>query len=225
MRTKTFIAAAALLAAGALSSMAQSNVYSVNVVGYVNLTPVNGFQLIANQLDYDGTGNNNTVYTSVGTNNIPNGTKLYAYTGGGYAIATYNSGLNQWLSANIAAVNAALNPGGGVFLNIPAGPTPTITLVGNVMQGALTTPYNTGFQIISSKVPQTGGLTSVLGYTPVNGDKTYQLTPGGGYTGNIRTYNAGLTAWLPSQPSPAVGESFWLSAQSAGNWTRNFTVQ
>src|SRR5207249_3273515 len=36
MRTKTLLAAAAMLAAGFASSMAQSNVYSLNVVGYVN---------------------------------------------------------------------------------------------------------------------------------------------------------------------------------------------
>ena len=39
--------------------MAQ-NVYSLNVVGYINIPLVEGFNLVANQLDFDGTGLNNT---------------------------------------------------------------------------------------------------------------------------------------------------------------------
>ena len=67
MRTKTILTAAALLAAGALTSMAQSNVFSLNVVGYYNLSLTNGFQLVANQLDLDGTGVNNTLQSVFGT--------------------------------------------------------------------------------------------------------------------------------------------------------------
>ena len=45
MRTKTLAVCAAVLAAGAVSSMAQSNVYSQNIVGYANIriAPGNGF--------------------------------------------------------------------------------------------------------------------------------------------------------------------------------------
>ncbi len=50
MRIKALLCAAAL-AAGAVSSMAQSNVYSLNIVGYVNVPLVTGFNLIANPLD------------------------------------------------------------------------------------------------------------------------------------------------------------------------------
>src|SRR5437867_4239192 len=51
MRTRTRICAAAL-AAGVLTSWAQSNVYSLNVVGYVNKQLVGSFayNLIANPL-------------------------------------------------------------------------------------------------------------------------------------------------------------------------------
>src|SRR6516164_550275 len=60
MRTKVLLCAAAV-AAGALSSMAQSNVYSLNVVGYVNVPIVGGgsYNMIANPLNNTGTGGNN----------------------------------------------------------------------------------------------------------------------------------------------------------------------
>src|SRR5215472_13564848 len=52
MRTKALLCAAAM-AAGALTTMAQSNVYSLNVVGYVNY-PFNvagNYYLVSNPLD------------------------------------------------------------------------------------------------------------------------------------------------------------------------------
>ena len=53
MRTKTLILAAALTAAGLASSLAQSNVYSLNVVGYVNKTLTGGslFSVVNNPLN------------------------------------------------------------------------------------------------------------------------------------------------------------------------------
>lgn len=50
MRTKTLILSAMIGVAGIASSFAQ-NVYSVNVVGYINLTLTTPFSMIANQLD------------------------------------------------------------------------------------------------------------------------------------------------------------------------------
>ena len=51
MRTKTLLLTAALSAAGLLSASAQTAVYSVNIVGYINKTLGTGLSLIANQLN------------------------------------------------------------------------------------------------------------------------------------------------------------------------------
>src|SRR5437764_8488113 len=51
MRTKTLLCAAALAAGVATSAVAQSNVYSLNVVGYYNVVaPANTKILLGNQL-------------------------------------------------------------------------------------------------------------------------------------------------------------------------------
>jgi len=220
MRTKALVAAAALLAAGALSSMAQSNVYSLNVVGYVNVTLNTGFNMLANQLDLDGTGLNNTVTTVFGTA-LPSGSSVYAYVNGAYNPSASYTTKGGWSGG--AGVQAGLQPGGGVFVKVPS--TATVTLVGNVLQGALAQTYNSGFNIIGSKVPQSGLLQTDLGYTPTSGDSVYR-------------YDSATQAYLPSasyttkggwspQPTIGVGEAFWLksAAVSGGTWTRNFTVQ
>lgn len=228
MRTKSLLAAAAILAAGALSSMAQSNVYSLNVVGYYNLGLTNGFNLVANQLDKDGTGTNNTVYTVIGTN-VPNLTRVYAFdaAAGTFANATFNASSLTWLG-NVTAVNAAMKPGQGFWLQIPAsGPsTVTVTVVGEVKQGTLTTPIGAYYQIAASQVPQVGGIQTALGYTPANLDRVYQWIPGVQNYGTARTYNSTSAAWLGGgEPNVGVGEAFWLQGHAGSAWTRNFTVQ
>lgn len=221
MRTKALVAAAALLAAGALSSMAQSNVYSLNVVGYYNVSLSPGFNLIANQLDLDGTAANNTVTTVFGTQ-LPSGSTVYAFSGGAYAVpaATYST-KGGW-GGGVAAANAALAPGKGVFVNVPS--ATTVTVVGNVLQGALANSFAAGFNIRSSIVPQAGLLQTDLLYTPTSGDAVYQFAGATQtYLAPIRTYST-KGGWNV-QPNIAVGEAFFLNSPAGGTWTRNFTVQ
>ena len=205
--------------------MAQANVYSLNVVGYNTLTLTNGFNLVANQLDLDGTGSNNTLYTSIGTN-VPNLTKAYAFPGGAYVSATFSAGSGTWIG-NVAAANAALQPGGGVFVQIPASASypQNVTLVGNVLQGSLSTTVAPIYQIISSKVPQAGLIKTDLGLAPANLDKVYQWNSGIQNYGSGKTYSAGGGTWLGGEPNVAVGESFFLLGHAGSLWNRNFTVQ
>jgi len=219
MRTKALVAAAALLAAGALTSWAQSNVYSLNVVGYINVPLKAGFTMVGNQLDLDGTGANNTLTTVFGTT-LPSGSAVYSYSGA-YDTATFTT-KGGW-AGSVAAVNAALAPGKGVFVKVPS--DATVTLVGNVMQGALSTPYVNGFNIVSSQVPQAGALQTDLAYVPTSGDTVYQ------FDATVQNYKTAATyttkgGWS-AQPSIAVGEAFWLKSAAAagGTWTRSFTVQ
>jgi len=202
--------------------MAQ-NVYSLNVVGYVNVTITNGFNLIANQLDADGTLTNNTL-SGIFSTNWPNLTKVYSYdpVGGTYGIATYSSATKTWIG-QVAAVNAALAPGKGVFVNLPASAAPqTLTLVGNVVQGTNTIPLTAGFQIVSSIPPISGGVKTALGYNPTALDKFYTYNAiSGAYT--IHTWSG--TIWAGGEPVPAVGEAMFLNAKNATSWTQGFTVQ
>lgn len=222
MRTKTLFLSAAALAAGLFAASAQ--VYSVNVVGYVNVNLTNGFTMFANPLDLDGSGTNNTVHSVFGTN-LPAGSTVYAFSGGAFASpAAQYSAKGGW-GGGTNAVNSALNPGGGVFVSLPS--AKTITLVGNVKQGALATPYVSGYNIISSQVPQSGQLQTDLGYVPTAGDAIYEFNPATqNYVAPVKGF-AAKGGWQNGQPIPKVGDAFWLNSASAsgGTWSRNFTVQ
>src|SRR4051812_11281238 len=89
MRTKTLLLTAALAAVGVSSSMAQ--VYSVNAVGYVNLSIPKGFSMIANQF---------TAPSYKVSDLIPNpaaGSTLYKFSNpGGYTLDTFDEFNLAW---------------------------------------------------------------------------------------------------------------------------------
>jgi len=211
MRTKALLVAAAF-AAGLATSMAQ-NVYSLNVVGYYNVTvPANGFALIANQLNTT----NNTLAGLLPS--VPEGTVVYKWTGTTFAISTFEEG--EWNQ------NFTLNLGEGAFIKNPLPTSPlTITFVGDVLQGSLTNPIPVGFSIRSSMVPQAGGVSSVLRLPVANNDTVYRWT---GSTYAISTWEEigpGQGDWSAGEPTVQVGEAFFVRKNAPAQWIRSFTVQ
>lgn len=211
MRTKTLLVTAALGAAGVASAVAQ--VYSVNAVGYVNMTVKPGFNTIANPLDA-GAGNNTASKVLAG---VPDGTTVYKYVAGsGYTIDSY-SDLFGWDNPDLG-----LAPGEGFFIQVPAGADVNLTFVGEVPQGdASNMSLPAGFALVSSKVPQAGKLATDLKYPATDGDTVYTYANPGGYT--IYSFTD-LFGWDPQEPSVAVGQAFWSQKSAAASWTRNFSV-
>jgi Ca2+-binding RTX toxin-like protein len=169
-----------------------------------------GFQLVANPLD-NKSANGNTVSNLFAT--VPDGTTLYTYDAATQKFVGNGKDFGAW-----ANDNQQLSPGGGAFLLLPAGGNVTVTAVGDVMTGALSTPIAKGFSIVSSKVPQAGKLQTDLGYTPEDGDTVYsfdvtqQKYVAAGY--DFGTWSA--------EPSLQVGEAVFLLSPSAKSWNRTF---
>jgi len=197
--------------------MAQSNVYSLNVVGYYNL-PFNAHQklLIANQLNTT----NNTIGSILTT--LPAGSLLFKFNGG---FSTYTWDFDD--NGNLAWDDgtATLNPGEGAFLQPQA--ATTVTFVGEVLQGSLTNTMPTNAKYIrSSMVPQAGLVTTTLGLPADPGDLLFTFN--GGYSTFTYDFDDnGNPAW-DTEPNIAVGQSFFFKKGPTGTttkWIRNFTVQ
>jgi hypothetical protein len=124
-------------------------------------------------------------------------------------------------------VNANLQPGYGVFVQIPNSAVlpQNITLVGNVLQGTLTTPIAAAYQVVSSQVPQSGLIQTGLGLAPASTDKVFSWLPLAQNYASAKTYNAGTGTWLGGEPSVQVGEAVVLLGHAGSAWSRNFTVQ
>jgi hypothetical protein len=206
MRTKTLAITAALAAAGALTSMAQA-VYSVNAVGYINLTLCPGFSIIANQLDA-GAGNNTVSKLFAG---VPDETVVYKFVNGAYTVNTFEFG--AW-----ERPDETLVPGEAAFVKVKS--EAKVTFVGEVPQGNLTTPLVAGFQLVASQVPQSGQLDTVLGWPAADEDVIYFFKCDT-QAYDIYTYEFG--AW-DKLPVPAVGQGFFAKKKAAATWTRTFSV-
>jgi hypothetical protein len=213
MRTKTLLCAAALAAGLATSALAQSNVYSLNVVGYYNIP------LAANQKVMLGNQLNTTNNTLAGViPNPPPGSAFFKFNGG---FATY--GFDDVDLVWTPNGTVSLAPGEGGFFISPV--ATTLTFVGEVMQGSLTNtlPLNTKV-IRTSIVPQAGRVTTDLLLPADPGDALFQ------FRGGFATYGFDDVdlVWTPFEPTNNVGEAFFYLKAASGthpNWIRNFTVQ
>ena len=224
MRTKVLLVAAAILAAGLATSLAQTNVYSQNVVGYVNISlpdvaTAGGYQIVGNPLN----NSNNTLAVL-----IPNpvvGTKVFYYSGGSPVVCTFAYDDDDNLNWGTHA-NDVLAPGMGFWMKNPASTNQPITFVGEVAQGNRTNAIPSGFSLKASIVPQSGALDSLLGYVPtVESTKVYQYASGS-FVAHLYKYDDDDNPyWQGGAPTPGVAEGFWIRENSATEWIRNFTVQ
>lgn len=230
MRTKTLLIAAAALAATVTASEAQ-NVYSANVVGYVNVTcPGNSFTLIANQVDF-GPGSNN-VNNVLGSGPIsataPSGyaqSTLLVFTGTGFSY------LNYYNSSDISGILGAPNPAGwyngsgviatnnlapsqAVFLQNPGANAITVTLTGQVDQGTngwSTVPPGFGFYSEPQPLAGTALDSTNVNFPALSSQDSYQFWTGNGYSAFYNYYNSSDISGILGSPSPAG----WYDANGA----------
>jgi len=230
MRTKALLLAAAFAAAGVATSMAQ--VYSVNAVGYVNVTLDPGFNMVSNPLDA-GAGNNTVanLFKNVSPS-VPNGLRVYTFN---ESTGAFNQAA-QWSPVpgvgfgTGASAQVVVPPGTGVFVFDPdVSGQRTLTFVGEVMQGTLSNPLPIGFSIRANQVPQAGS-PQTFGLVGTAGDRLFKFNK---TTGGYDTYQytaAPFNSWRQNGsnvtlPSIAVGEAFfYFRASTAGSWDRTFNV-
>jgi hypothetical protein len=217
MSTKTLLMTAVLGAASIAAVMAADPVYSVNIVGYVNVPVPVGWSMIANPLK----SGDNTLATIMPS--APDGTSVYKFTNGAYETpATFYvvDGVGGWDTPDLVLI-----PGEGVFILNGSTAATTLTFVGEVTTGALSNPIPTGWSIKASQVPQELDLTT-LGFPAGDGDSIYFFSNGAYETPATYYVVDGVGGWdSDPPPTPKVGQSFFVSKGVAANWTRTFTVQ
>jgi hypothetical protein len=217
MRTKIALLVAVATAAGIATSVAQ--VFSVNAVGYVNKTiPAGALVPLANPLNTQ----NNTVAQLFGNNAL----EIFIYntstSGWDFVQGLQFGNTVIWEPENLA--NRPLEPGQGVFVRNPGTSPVTITFVGEVPQGQLTTPLVAGLQMVASKVPQSG-TAEQLGLVGQANDEIFQWNDAAqSYTFHQFLVAGNLGFWEPDLRPLAVGESFFLRTTAARNWSRDFNV-
>lgn len=217
MRTKTLLLTAALAAAGAATSMAQ--VYSVNMVGYINHPVPTGFSVIANHLNTP----DNKVTSLLAT--APEGTRIYKFnpTSGGFIFIQIVDGVWEGDDTSIT-----LAPGEGAF--IFSNTAFTQTFVGEVLVGNSAVPLPNGFSMVSSALPQGGRLDTPppggLNFPVAEGDRVYQIDPATlGFIFNQFVDGAWEGDSGGNPPMVGIGEAYYVFNNGlAKDWNRTFSV-
>lgn len=221
MRTKVLLGLAAL-AVGLSTSIAQ-NVYSLNVVGYYNVSVKGnaGLTLVANQLNNGTNGISQVIPTSA------LGAQVLTFVNNDYNVDVYDG--TAWLDNNTGNPSTTvLPPGKGFFYSTAAGAAAgTVTFVGEVPQGAVNLTLPAALALVGTTTPQALELSSANGFPQVVGSQVLY------FDNTINDYvvyvNDG-TQWLdnntgnPVALTPAVGQGWFWQSLTAAAWNRNFTV-
>jgi hypothetical protein len=232
MRTKTLLLTAALTAAGVAASMAQ--VYSVNVVGYVNVTvPAGKLMLLANPLN----NADNKLATVMPLPDTADGSTVFRFNAQTqqYQEAVSFVGGFGWFGTAVDQITLA--PGEGFFF-LAGTADVNLTFVGEVPTGTLTVPLAAGpyLSLVGSMVPQENRVGDVataattMGFPAADSDTIFS------WDGTAQNY---VTAsyvdgfgWVEADanvagPNIPVGNGFWVlkaAGNLAVNWVRTFTV-
>lgn len=223
MRTKLLLAVA-VLAAGVASTVAQSNVYSLNIVGYVNKTIPSGYSILANPLKAGATNGANEIMTPI------DGSQYLTWNGAGYDYVSYDTGFGGWIDGAFNPANPpSLPPGKAFFFFNPVAAT-TNTFVGEVVPGpGATNSLNlvSGYNFVGSVLPASASdITAAPVRLPlIDG---MQILQWNGASYNYSSYDTGFGGWIDGSfnpiaaPSYTIGDGFFLfnpvAAQGWQQW-------
>jgi hypothetical protein len=195
--------------AGTGSLRAQSNIYSLNVVGYYNVDcPAGQRILICNQL-----ATTNDHLSSILPGPWADGTIVFPY------FVSYNA--SPWdTDANAWSSDFELPVGRGSFLYSQV--HQTFTFVGEVPQGTFTNRFLRNGRSIYGPFPPLEETLSQMNLPAQDGDIAFQYR--NGYTAS--PYDTDAVAWSADFTNK-VGEAFFYYKGSGNltNWVMNFTVQ
>jgi hypothetical protein len=232
MRTKTLALSALLGAIGTASAVAQTNVYSINAVGYINVVLQPGFNMIACQLTTTNStigalfNNKANTYGQSSFFKWNNSTSHYLTD---YCNSTSNYS-NGWESGG----TITLNPGEAGWFENTTGHAITNTFVGTVPQGTNTVTIGSGFNQISSPVPFSGDLVTNMGLTNYhNNDSVFvwqnPASPSPHYASYYVNTSTGSEGYMnqwdsPGDPQVNVGQGFWYEATASISWVQIFEI-
>ena len=212
---------AVVLLCGFIARCATGQVYSINVVGYYNTRIFAGDNLIANQLNNNGTNTLNDILNPAYGPAIPNGATFTGWNSAANAfwpVSTYNAATGWSINYNFNSFAG----GQGAMLNSPS--SWTNTFVGTVVSYTNLTPelggpvwhpnYADGLYLLACPEPLFGPMDSmfanVVGRAPADGEWVKLLNAATqAYT--TTTFHSATGVWDNGDPSLVVGQAAWFN--------------
>jgi len=207
---------------GSVSLMAQTtNVYSLNVVGYVNVTIQPGYNIISCPLVCSPDNTINTLFPYSSTANYSKWTIYIFENGVGYS-ANVGGGKSSWTGGT-----NTINPGQAAFVFNPGTTAVTNIFVGTVPTGSLTNTLVPGYNLVGSILPVSGDLVTNTLSTLTTGaskDTVYIFNSATQLFASPDT--AQKNGSWSTDPNLGIAEGmFYYNAQAtAEQWVENFSV-
>jgi len=225
-----------------------AQVYSVNIVGYVNVTvPANKWAMLANPLN----NSDNKIATVMPLPASADGTLLYRWDvknqkfGDALGFLVDYGG---WVNTGTAeAAQDVLAPGEGFFIQAPATADVNLTFVGEVQTANLTVPIpgKGSWAMVGSQIPMEQPLgdnslqaANTMAFPAADGDLVYLYDPTTQNYGDAWNWlkdplGDGKNYWAQTDydhgigPTIPVAAGFWVQKGAANpdaNWVRTFSV-
>jgi len=230
---------------GALSGVAvyaQTNVYSLNAVGYINVQIPPGWSILTCPLI---SSPDNTLGTLLPNTNEEFGrpgfhTQVFAMVNGSYvspesAVAPSVSPDGSGWSLGGTAIS--INPGSGVFIYNPFTSNLPVTWVGTVPSGSLTNALTPGFNLVGSILPTygdlvTNSLTTLTNPTSHDVIYTYDaIAQSFSYYEYFPAFHGwgfdGSTSNLQDPTTTNIVQGFFYynaSTTTTNNWVENYSI-
>jgi len=211
MRTKALLSVAAI-AASAITAVAQSNVYSLNIVGYATVPVGANYTLMSNPLSAGVTNGANEIGLQI------QGALLLTWNGASFTTVSYDSTVGGWFDPGTfaAAAPPSLPPGKGFFYYL--GYATNVTFVGQVVPGPSSTntlSLPVGYSLVGSPLPAAvADITAAPVGLPTVQNQLVLTWTGSAYVQSA--YDPTVGGWydpgtfLPkSAPSYAIGQGFF----------------
>jgi hypothetical protein len=185
----------------------QAQTTSANIVGYSKSSYTGGFEISAMQFDGGAAGP-----TAVYGDQLPSGSKIYAWDGSAYTIASYGSVFvpGQGL---VTKWNSEPSMEAGSAYWVETSSAVDAIVAGEVNSSAsVTNTISAGFSLVSYPYPVEVTVAD-LQLSPASGDKIY-IWDGSSYTivsyGSVFVPGQGLvTQWNNPSAVISVGQGFW----------------
>jgi hypothetical protein len=234
MRTKVLALSALVGALGAVSAVAQTNVYSINAVGYINVTIPPGYSILACQLITPTNTIGSLMNDSTG---IFDNCQTYKYnpSHANYKLDIGDSQGSTYANGWDNGGTDTMNPGEAIWINNENSTAITTTFVGTVPQGTNVVNLGNGFNLVSSPVPFSGDIVTNMGLTNYpDASQVFVYNnpsaghPKGSYTISFVDLQGGTqgykSQWDTPDPVANVAQGFWFKANGAFAWTQVFSI-
>ncbi len=196
------------LALTVLSTRQGGAIYSVHLIGYMNVDVPPGFSMVANQLMAPD--------NSVGAllPGVPEGTTIYKFDPVSQSFSANEFAAGAWTNPN-----ESLLPGEGAFIKNPTTNSLKLTFVGEMLTGTLTNDIPAGYSIRSYVLP-IGRPLEEMGFPAEMGDTVFRFDPATQqYTSHVNIYGE----WYP--PCKLTGgEAFFVLRAKPALWVLTFIL-